>query len=351
MELILIFWSLFLFLAAFITLLPFDHWVVRIFDFPKVQLLVLSAITLILWVFILKIDTSIDYFGIIALCLSIIFHLYRVVPYSPFFPKEVIKCTKEIESNSISLLASNVLTENSNYQLLINQIEELQPDLVLTLESDERWEKALSTIEKMYPHTAKVPQDNLYGMHFYSKLPVKNLEVRYLFKEGIPSIKCKVQLANQQWVMIYGLHPKPPSPTEAPTSTYRDAELLKVGKEVSKIEEPTIVFGDLNDVAWSKSTSLFRKISGLVDPRIGRGRYCTFHADYKLFRWPLDHLFHSKDFCLVNLKVLPSIGSDHFPIYAKLQLSSLAEQLQEAPKADEDDEELAEEKIEKAECY
>jgi len=89
----------------------------------------------------------------------------------------------------------------------------------------------------------------------------------------------------------------------------------------------------------------------LVDPRIGRGRYCTFHADYKLLRWPLDHLFHSKDFCLVNLKVLPSIGSDHFPIYAKLQLSSLAEQLQEAPKADEDDEVLAEEKIEKAECY
>src|SRR5690606_13546074 len=91
MELIFIFSSFFLFLSAFITLLSFDHCVVWIFDFPKVQLLVLSAITLILWVFILKIDTSIDYFGIIALCLSIIFHLYRVVPYSPFFPKEVVK--------------------------------------------------------------------------------------------------------------------------------------------------------------------------------------------------------------------------------------------------------------------
>lgn len=334
---------------SFITILPFEHWLVRIFDFPKVQLLTLSAATFLFCLFYLDWNVLNNYLLLSLLSLVMLFHAYRILPFSFFYPKEVFRCQNTAESQTLSLLASNVLTSNTNYDALIQLIEENKPDLVLTLESDERWEKALTKIEKVYTYSAKVPQDNFYGIHFYSKLAVKHLEVRYLFKDGIPSIKCQVQLPNKQWVHIFGLHPKPPSPTEAPTSTNRDAELLKVGKEVSEIKKPTVVFGDLNDVAWSKSTTLFRKISGLLDPRIGRGRYCTFHADYKLFRWPLDHLFHSKDFCLVDLKVLPSIGSDHFPIYAKLQLSNHAEERQEVPKADLEEKERAAEKIEKAE--
>ena len=45
----------------------------------------------------------------------------------------------------------------------------------------------------------------------------------------------------------------------------------------------------------------------------------TFHADYPLLRWSLDHIFHSTDFGLVEMKRLPHIGSDHFPIYVVLQ--------------------------------
>lgn len=334
---------------TFITLLPFDHWIVRVFDFPKVQLLSLCLILLIIFPFYFSLLTFVHLLTYGLLVLGILFHFARILPYTFLYPKEVIRCEEVDQTRTLSLIASNVLTSNTNYKLLLEQINKFKPDLVLTLESDEKWEKALEAIESSYPHSVKVPQDNYYGMHFYSKLKVKNLEVRYLYKEGIPSIKCEVQLLNKKWVHVYGLHPKPPSPTEAPSSKYRDAELLKVGEEVKKLDEPRIVFGDLNDVAWSKSTTLFRKISGLLDPRIGRGRYCTFYAKYKLLRWPLDHLFHSKDFCLIDLKVLKYVGSDHFPIFAKLLLSKSSKEQQEAPEARFEEKIQARQKIEKAE--
>jgi hypothetical protein len=111
--------------------------------------------------------------------------------------------------------------------------------------------------------------------------------------------------------------------------------------------------GDLNDVAWSRTTRLFQRISGLLDPRVGRMYVNTFHADYPLLRWSLDHIFHSTDFALVEMKRLPHVGSDHFPVYVALQTGQIFEQLQpelEQSAVDEEDaQEAIRDGIEKAE--
>ena len=89
-------------------------------------------------------------------------------------------------------------------------------------------------------------------------------------------------------------------------------------------------------------------MSGLLDPRVGRGFFNTFHADHFLFRWPLDHVFHSNDFKVKEIKRLRHIGSDHFPMDIRLHLEPRAKQEQEEPEADQEEKEWAEEKIEKA---
>jgi hypothetical protein len=103
------------------------------------------------------------------------------------------------------------------------------------------------------------------------------------------------------------------------------------------------VTGDLNDVAWSRTTRLFRKLSGMFDPRVGRGMFNTFHADYFLLRWPLDHIFISSHFRLCHIKRLPSIGSDHFPLYTKIAYRREDQTDDNGLKPDEEDEKIAKE--------
>ena len=332
---------------SFWSLIPRDEWWFRGADFPRLQILALGVIAFVL---ILVLDSPWDLkrqIVLIALIAALAYQLKMVLPYTLIWKKQVKKVREEQfnPETQISLLVSNVLTTNTKYHLLIEEIEKYQPDLVLTLETDLIWQHELSVIEKDYPYRVPVPLDNLYGMHLYSKLELSDTEVKFILSDEIPSIHTTVKLRSGQPVQIYCLHPKPPSPTEAKDSTLRDAELLIVGDQIKDLDESCIVMGDLNDVAWSRTTRLFQRISGLLDPRVGRHYVNTFHADYPLLRWSLDHVFHSTDFALVEMKRLPHMGSDHFPVYVVLQTGRVFEQVQQELEQTEADEDEAQEAI------
>jgi endonuclease/exonuclease/phosphatase (EEP) superfamily protein YafD len=182
-------------------------------------------------------------------------------------------------------------------------------------------------------------------MHVYSRLPVLESKIEFLVEPEVPSIHALVQLPSGQPVRIHCLHPSPPSPTENEASSERDAELLVVAKSVADSKKPVIVTGDLNDVAWSETSRLFRKISGLIDPRVGRGMFNTFHAGYWLIRWPLDHLFHSNHFRLSKICRLPRFGSDHFALFTQLSFEPEHDTESNGFEADKADRRWADRKI------
>ncbi len=333
---------------SFWSLIPRDEWWIRGADFPRLQILVLGFIAFILFLLVDHPWNWLNQLLFIGLMAALAYQLKMVLPYTFIWKKQVkqVKQDQIDPQRQISLMVCNVLTTNSKYHLLIEQIQIHQPDLVLTLETDQNWQNALSVIEADYPYRVPVPLDNLYGMHLYSKLELSETEVKFILSDEIPSIHTTVILRSGQPVQLYCLHPKPPSPTEAKDSTLRDAELLIVGDQIKDLDESCIVMGDLNDVAWSRTTRLFQRISGLLDPRVGRHYVNTFHADYPFFRWSLDHVFHSTDFALVHMERLPHVGSDHFPVFLVLQTGRVFEHIQEELEQTDEDEQEAQKAIE-----
>ena len=81
-------------------------------------------------------------------------------------------------------------------------------------------------------------------MPLYSKLTLIDTEITYLVDKKAPSIHGYVVLQSGEKVKLQCSHPSPPSPNERETSTYRDAEILLIGKNVEVDKEPTLVFGD-----------------------------------------------------------------------------------------------------------
>lgn len=347
-EILILFFTVVMLIPSLASATRFDQWWIRGFDFPRIQICILAGVALLVSILYYDFSETWHYLASAALIFSLGYQFKQIYPYTYLAKKQVVQFKGDDSDGLVSILVSNVLTENRAYQKFINLVRDRDPDIFLTLESDKKWEKALEELEDVYKYTEKVPLDNLYGMHLYSKIKLEETEVKYLVQDDIPSIHTYFRLDKKSRIHLHCLHPKPPSPTESKTSTNRDAELLMLGRDIKTSEEGVLVIGDLNDVAWSRTTRLFQKMSGLLDPRIGRGFFNTFHANYWLLRWPLDHVFHTNDFTLVDIARERPIGSDHFPMYIKLNYEPRAEILQKEPDAGEEEKEWAEEKIQDA---
>jgi endonuclease/exonuclease/phosphatase (EEP) superfamily protein YafD len=338
--------------ATLLPLLKEEAWWIRVFDFPRLQIVFVAMATLGVG-FVLGWHQLPGYWGLGvlgALAVAILYQLFRIVPYTPIVRKQVGDSTLKDARRHMSLAVMNVLQYNKQAPKALQVLQETDPDLIIAVETDRWWQEQLRPLEETHPYICHEPLDNTYGMLFYSRLPLRDAQIKYLLDDDIPSLHTYVQLPDgHSWIRLFGLHPKPPAPQEAETSTRRDAELLIVGKEIESKNEPTIVFGDMNDVAWSHTSELFRRVSGLLDPRVGRGLLPTFHAEYTLMRWPLDHVFVSPHFKVDAIERLPYVGSDHFPIYIKVSYEphDKAEQEENQEQADAEDHQEATEKIQK----
>lgn len=253
-EYVLLIYALVVTVASFLNFVRLDYWWIRIWDFPHLQLTVLAAIGLVCW---LVIDhTLTGYYSIvpIGLLATLGYQGWLIYPFTPLHRKQVARVANRTrmaksDDNTIRLLVANVLMDNAQTNHVRNLVDKHKPDVLLLLETNQKWQDALAQIAPDYPHQVFHPLENTYGLLLYSRLPIRHHELRFLIQDDIPSVYAQLELPSAQIINFYGVHLMPPSPTEHYRSTERDAELLLVGKEARKRGGATIVAGDLNDVA------------------------------------------------------------------------------------------------------
>ncbi len=333
--------------ATALPLVRAKAWWIRWFDFPRLQILVLAAVILAAFAFVAS-GSAFDYAFAGLLLAAIAWQCYMMFPYTVLARRQVEDSRGATPASTVRLLFANVLMQNRESARLKSIIGEAAPDLVLAVEADEWWREQLGYLKATHPHAVEQPRDNTYGMLLYSRLALVHPQVKFLVQDDVPSIHARLRLRGGQEIELRCVHPRPPAPQEAAESTERDAELLIVGKDLKRRQAPAIVLGDLNDVAWSRTNYQFQDISGLLDPRIGRGFYHSFHAQYPFLRYPLDHCFHSKHFRLVDFRRLDRFGSDHFPMCIALSYEPDAALTQEEPQADAAQQREADRKIAEA---
>ncbi|MBP1804441.1 endonuclease/exonuclease/phosphatase family protein [Rubellimicrobium aerolatum] len=306
-------------LLAAVTLLPLSgrqDWWIRMWDFPRIQIAIAqgAVAALALW----ALDGWLRWLVLVPTLLGMAVHLRRIRPFTPLARRQMRFAPRRDDGAEVTLMAANVLMENDRHDLVRDLIADVDPDVLLLMETDERWLEALRPALARYPHRVEIPKDDYYGMIFATKLEVVESEAARLTVDETPSVFAELRTRGGRLFRFVGLHPQPPVP--GVDTDERDAQILYAARFARKSDVPLVTMGDFNDAAWSPTSRLFKHYGRYLDPRIGRGLYASFHANNILIRCAIDQLFVTDDIAMVDFRLGPKVGSDHFPVIARVRI-------------------------------
>jgi len=238
-------------------------------------------------------------------------------PFLPIAPTQVNLADSD-GGECFTALSLNVLMSNRDYGRTAQLIDERDPDVLLLLETDTKWEAALSEQLARYPERVSRPLDNTYGLLFATRLAVDQSSISNEAGELTPTLYASLRGPRDTPFDFVGLHPRPPKPGQ--DTKARDRAIFRMDEKTNTIAKDVVVMGDFNDVPWSHTMTNLRERGEFRDPRVGRGTMPTFPAALPWLGWPLDHILVRNGVGIRSFETLDSVGADHLPLFAELCL-------------------------------
>ena len=215
----------------------------------------------------------------------------------------------------LKVYQSNVEAINGKYDLVVNQIKEINPDIVLLIETSVAWDKGTISLQDKYFYNHKL-LIGAFGFIFYSKMPIKSLQRR---KFGT-TFDCLDILLSWEGKDIRFIAAHPPPPINHEVFKIRNQHLLKYAELINEQKSiPTIVCGDLNITPWSEGYINLKENAKLKSTRQGFGLLASWPS-WLPYRIPIDHCLLTQHFGISNTQVLPSVNSDHLPMLNEIFL-------------------------------
>jgi endonuclease/exonuclease/phosphatase (EEP) superfamily protein YafD len=298
-------------ILSILTLFDEKHRYIELFSHFKIQYL-LASVTCAVILALYK-----SYAFSIVLVLAAVLNSVFVVPWYFSDPKNI---PDNVQAD-VTLLHSNVFTNNVKFKNFIELVNKENPDIFVMQEVNQKWLSETRELEKIYPHMLTIPREDNFGIALFSKYPFDSIKEVNLSDSDIPSIVATL-LITGQLVTVITTHPLPPVGKDYYHS--RNAQIDKVAEMSRNHQGPLIIIGDLNLTMWSDDYMPLELGTDLRNARKGFGMLPTFPAQFQLpiFMIPIDHCLVSSHFVVHDIKVGKDIGSDHLPLIIKLSLKN-----------------------------
>lgn len=215
----------------------------------------------------------------------------------------------------LSILQFNLWgPKNSHHDKVISLVKEKSPDVIGFSEITPAWEKVLISGLPEYKH--HVIETRYGGVAIFSKTPIYESRIVYYGEIKRPRIEAHLIVGKYPVTFIF-MHPVIPKHMYV----VRNGELITAGDYAGRSEDPVVLFGDLNCGPWSYFFTKTMELGRLHDTEKGFGVQPTWTTQWILPLIPIDHCLVSKEFITKERTVGPEIGSDHLPVFVKLDLT------------------------------
>lgn len=159
--------------GTLLSLVKTAAWQIRMLDMLR-EPVMYAAIALALVAILLATRWRVVLAAVFALIACI--QAVNLWPYFPLANKQVALFQPD-EGECFKVLSLNVEQANDQYDRVARLIDAEQPDLLLLMETDQKWADALQPQLAGYPEKVSRPLDNTYGMIFATSLDVTGADI------------------------------------------------------------------------------------------------------------------------------------------------------------------------------
>ena len=223
------------------------------------------------------------------------------------------------QTGELRIVSFNVLASNRRFAEVVDFIRSSEADVVVLHEVTRRWEQEIEAAAATFDDWPyEITEARARGDLFGSMVLVESGAAVESFGFALTDPRA-IEILLPDGVALLAIHPL--SPSSEFRALQNDRQFLFATEWAAGQDGPAIVVGDFNATPWSYPFRRLLSTADLSNSARGFGLDLSYPADGNpLIRVPIDHLLFSEGLAVVDRRLGPAMGSDHFPLTVDMAL-------------------------------